>query len=116
MPASQELAIITRSYDFLIWILGHTAKFPRSHRHGLGQRLENHLLDFHDLLIEAKFSADKVDILRRAGLRLEQARLVVRLSKDLRLLAFGSHEHASKEFQELSRQLAAWRRSVERRT
>jgi hypothetical protein len=115
MGGSQELAIITQTYDLLVWTLGHTAKFSRAHRHGLGYRLENALLDFHDLLIEAKFSAVKAETLRQAGFKMEQSRALFRLVKDLRLIGLSSHEHASRELMLIARQLSGWRRSVENR-
>jgi hypothetical protein len=107
-----ELTVITHAYDLLIWTLGHTAKFPRSHRYGLGQRLEEKLHELLDALVEAKFSGDKVEVLRQAGLRVEELRLLFRAAKDLRMLALGSHRHAIERLQEIGRQLGGWRRQV----
>jgi hypothetical protein len=38
--ARDELLVIDRTYEFVKWFLNHLAKFPRSHRYGLGQRIE----------------------------------------------------------------------------
>ena len=28
----EELVVITKTYDFILWSCNHTAKFPRKHR------------------------------------------------------------------------------------
>ncbi len=38
-----ELLVIDRTYELLKWFLGRLDKFPRSHRYGLGQRIESRL-------------------------------------------------------------------------
>lgn len=107
---AHELTIITHAYDLLAWTLPHTAKFPRSHRHGLGMRLEERLHQLLDLLVEAKLTADKGGLLRAAHLQVEHSRLLFRLAKDLRLLSLKSHEHAARQLDTIGRQLGGWRR------
>ena len=44
MPkADTELVVIEKTYELQIWTLNHIAKFPRSHRYGVGLRLEQRL-------------------------------------------------------------------------
>jgi hypothetical protein len=107
---SAELTVITHTYDLLVWALNHTAKFPRSHRHGLGHRIEDKLQRLLDALIEAKFSSDKAEVLRQASLRVEELRLLFRVARDLRIMAIGSHGHASRQLDEIGKQLGGWRR------
>ena len=38
--APPEMLVITKVYDLVLWSCHHTAKFPRSHRFTLGDRLE----------------------------------------------------------------------------
>ena len=64
---SQELTIITHTYDLRVWTLQHTEKFPRSHRHELGRWIENKMHELFDLLIEAKFTSQKAEFLRKAA-------------------------------------------------
>lgn len=112
---AEELAVITRTYDLLIWTLNHCAKFPRAHHHGLGRRIEEHLYDMLDALVDAKYRSDKADALRFAALRVEQLRLLFRAAKDLRILALGSHEYAVNALADIGRQLAGWRRNATKR-
>ena len=89
-----ELDIITRTYDLILWSLNHTCKFPRDHRFSLGARLEDTLYSLFDDLIEAKFTHEKSELLRRAALRLEKVRFQFRFAKDLKILGLSSHHHA----------------------
>jgi len=33
---AQELKVIQDFYDFMLWLIGHTEKFPRHYRYSLG--------------------------------------------------------------------------------
>ena len=43
---SEELVVITKAYDFILWSCHHTGKFPRNHRFVLGERIERNLGHF----------------------------------------------------------------------
>lgn len=40
MKKTEELIVITKTYDLALWIINHTSRFPRQHRHVLGDRIE----------------------------------------------------------------------------
>ena len=40
MRKDQELNVITKTYDLILWSCDHTSKFPRNHRFVLGERIE----------------------------------------------------------------------------
>jgi len=111
---SNELEVITHTYDLLVWTLQHTAKFPRSHRHGLGQRIEDKLHRLLDALVEAKFSSEKKEVLRQASLRVEDLRLLFRITRDLRILSISSQGFASQRLDQIGKQLGGWRRSQQK--
>lgn len=37
----EELVVITKTYDLILWSCHHTGKFPRNHRFVLGERMES---------------------------------------------------------------------------
>jgi hypothetical protein len=41
----QELIVITKTYDLILWSCNHTGKFPRNHRFVLGERIERNDTD-----------------------------------------------------------------------
>ena len=36
---TDELTVITKTYDLILWSCNHTGKFPRNHRFVLGERI-----------------------------------------------------------------------------
>ncbi len=103
-----ELQIITKTYDFLLYLIPQVAKFPRAERYLVGERLENTCLDFFELLLTACYSKDKVALLQRANVKLEQARYYVRLCKDLKFTNLHHYEVISKKMNEIGVQLGGW--------
>jgi hypothetical protein len=43
----EELVVITKNYDLILWSCHHIGKFPRNHGFVLGERIERTV---HDLL------------------------------------------------------------------
>src|SRR5947209_3216561 len=70
----KEIPVILKLYDLILWTIQHTAKFPRHHRYSLGTKVESTLLDLLDIMIEARYSKDKVRLLDRANIVLERFR------------------------------------------
>jgi hypothetical protein len=113
---TDELSVIAHLYDLVIWTAGRLEKFPRSHRFGVGRRIEEKLFDLLDLLLDAKYAHHKADILRQAALLVEQLRFLFRVSKDLHILAVNSHHHACERLDEIGREIGGWRRQHGRET
>jgi hypothetical protein len=105
---SQELKVIQDFYDFMLWLLGHTEKFPRHHRYSLGVSIENRLQRILELLLRAKFSRQKTIYLSDANMELEVLRFQIRLSKDLKAMPDRSHGHAAKTMQGIGSQIGGW--------
>jgi hypothetical protein len=60
MKKTEELIVITRTYDLILWSCNHTSRFPRQHRFVLGERLERTLYDLLETLIQAKYSRERL--------------------------------------------------------
>src|SRR3954469_9898351 len=65
MEKNQELIVITKTYDLILWSCRHTGKFPRNHRFVLGERIERNLYDLLETLIRAKYTRDPASYWRR---------------------------------------------------
>ena len=67
MPqAPTELIVIEKAHELLVWTLTHIAKFPRSHRYGIGLRLEERVTTVLELLLRAKYTRDRLPLSRFA--------------------------------------------------
>jgi hypothetical protein len=63
MKKEQELVVITKTYDLILWSCNHTSKFPRNHRFVLGERIERNLYDLLETLIRAKYTKNRQRLL-----------------------------------------------------
>ena len=105
---TQELKVIQDFYDFTLWLIGHTEKFPRHHRYSLGAAMESRLERILGLLVRAKFSRQKAGYLSDANTELEVLRFQVRMAKDLKILPQKSHGHAAERMQGIGAQIGGW--------
>ena len=109
MPqASPELVVITKLYDLVLWSCHHIAKFPRSHRFTLGDRLEVRLYLVLELMLKAKYTRSRLVLLEQANLELELLRFQFRLAKDLRCLPVESYGYAARSVDEVGRLVGGW--------
>jgi hypothetical protein len=111
MKKHDELVVITKTYDFILWSCHHVSRFPREHRFVLGERLENRLYDLLETLLQAKYTRTRQALLDRANLQLETLRFQVRLAKDLQCLPTKSYGFAAKAINEIGRLVGGWRKS-----
>ena len=75
--------VVSKVYDLMLWLSPLVAKFPRSHRFVLGDRIQHLVLDILDLPIEAAYTRDKAGLLRRAAIQVEKLRYLMRAAKRL---------------------------------
>ena len=78
-----EVIAVTRTYDLILWAVPQVNKLPRDHRFTLGDRIIGHLYDVLELLLEASYTADRSELLRRANGKVNALRYLFRLAKDL---------------------------------
>jgi len=100
--------IITKVYDFLLYLIPQVSKFPRSQRYLVGDRLEAVSFDLLEILLEAVYLHEKIPLLNSANVKLEQVRYYARLCKDLKLMNLHTYEVLSKMINEIGIQLGGW--------
>ena len=109
---SDELLVIVKTYDLILWSSNHTSRFPRNHRFVLGERIETAMYDLLEMLIQAKYTRENKAILDAANLKLEILRFQMRLAKDLQCIKLNSYEFASKAIDEIGRLVGGWTRKA----
>lgn len=109
---TSELTVVTKMYNFTLWLIERIEKFPRSHRFTIGDRLETNALETLETLVEAGYSRDKGALLRKANQRIERMRLLLRLSKDLRLVSISQYEFSIKALFEIGSETGGWLKSL----
>ncbi len=107
----EELPIIRSWYEFSVWLIPKTAKFPREHRFSLGDRIERLMYEVLELLIRARFSKPRRPLLEKVNVELEILRFQLRMAKDLTCLPVKSWGQAAEKINEVGKQVGGWMRS-----
>ena len=103
--------LFVKTYDFLLWLLPLTLKFPKAQRFLLAERLGKMALDFYDLILDAVADPQhQLEYIQKADHLLAKIRLYIRLSHDLECMSTGQYEHAAHLVDELGRLLGGWKR------
>ncbi len=108
----EELVVITKAYDLILWSCRHTGKFPRNHRFVLGERIERNLYLLLETLIKAKYTRNRQEYLHQANLLLEILRFQMRLAKDLQCLKVESYGFAAKAIDEIGKLVGGWLKAL----
>jgi hypothetical protein len=95
-------------YVFMKWLVPTLENFPRSQKFLIADRIQTAGLDVIDLLVEATYSSARGTTLVKANLRLDQMRLLLRLSHDLKLIDHRRFEFAAKELIGVGRAVGVW--------
>ena len=106
--------VVERARALLGWAIPLVAKFPRSFRFTLGERMERRLYDLLEGLVRASYAkrVDKAAILAETNLCLEVFRHELRLAFDFRLFSAGQIEHATRLCNDVGNQVGGWLRSL----
>ena len=110
-PPRPEPVIVTRSYDLARWLLERSARFPRSHRFGLGEGIQREALSLLSSLVTASFARDRTAALRAASLAHTRLRVLIRLARDVQCLSTKQYVFAIEPMEEIGRMLGGWTRS-----
>ena len=116
MNERKQSPIFIHTSDFLLWLLNHTEKFPKSERFRMAKRLEDSAFSFYELLIEATRSTkNKRLLLIKADIELEKLRLFVRMSQQRKLTSLSQYRFASEELVQIGKLLGGWLKTVPER-
>ena len=111
--AGPELQVLARWEEFTGWLLEHTARWPRSVRFTLCQRIQNHALDVTEMLVVARYEPrERRATLRRVNLLLERMRLLFRLARAARAMPGRGFETAMRGVDEAGRMVGGWRAAL----
>ncbi len=109
--AAPTIQAVPKLYDVIMWLMGRVEKFPRSHKFTLGDRSVNLALDTLAVLIEATYTRERLPLLRKANVQLEQLRYLIRLCHDFKLLSAKQYAYISNELNEVGKRVGGWIRS-----
>ncbi|MBN8680171.1 MAG: diversity-generating retroelement protein Avd [Chitinophagales bacterium] len=106
--------IVARAYDLLKHSLPIIEGFPRSQKFTLGDRLQNHLSDLLEMIIEAYYlpAAEKRPALQKVNIKLEQLRYFFRLAFDRGHYNSIRYNEFAQRIDEIGRMVGGWLKSL----
>lgn len=100
--------IFARTEALMLWLLQHTAKFPRHERFRLAKRIDDALFDFHVHLVCAARSMDALPHLQAADQTLFLLRTYLRLSLEMGYTTGSQFKYCAERLDEIGRLLGGW--------
>jgi hypothetical protein len=104
-----DLLVYQKIYEFILWVKPTVQRFERVHKYSLGQQLENETLQLLKDVARANYKRDKAASIEDCLVRYELVKILVRLSKDFKLLSIKQYEFAAIKLDEIGRLLNGWR-------
>jgi hypothetical protein len=107
---TEDLVILTRTFDLLAWLIPKGESFPRGYRQTVTARLLGAALDLSERLQDAQATRGSIrrNHLAAADGALNKLRLYLRLAHSWRWLSDGQYEHVSRMVAEIGRLLGGW--------
>jgi predicted transcriptional regulator len=113
--AAPELLVLQRAERLAADLMQRSARWPKSLRHSLTRRLEDHVLAVVDDLVTCRYRTDaRAERLRDVNLRLERARRLLRLANQVGLCGLHHYELLARGLDEVGRMLHGWRERLAR--
>lgn len=102
-----ELSIIQKTYDLIIWYVPIINRLPKTHKFQIGDRLVNNLYNFLELLIIAKYASEKLNILESLNPKLDIVRYQTRIILDFQIINNKRYEYISQIITEIGKELGS---------
>jgi len=106
----EDLSVIQRTQDFIIWALDLSERMPKSLRFSQGNRLLATSYDLLYCLIDAKFKKDKQEELAKANFHVDCIRNHLQILLKSNAINGGKFLHASELLFAIGVEIGAWRR------
>ncbi|MDE5092870.1 MAG: diversity-generating retroelement protein Avd [Trichodesmium sp. St11_bin5] len=98
-----ELSIIQKTYDLIIWYVPIINRLPKTHKFQIGDRLVNNLYNFLELLIIAKYASEKLNILESLNPKLDIVRYQNIIILDFQIINNKRYEYISQIITEIGK-------------
>ena len=104
----ENLSIIQKTYDFIVWFVPILNRLPRDQKFMLGNRIISGLYDLLEQLTDAQYAKTKTAKLEALNPKLSLLRRQIRLLLDFGLMKTNSYEYASKQLNGIGLELGGW--------
>ena len=103
-----HLPLFQKAYDFNLEIYRTTHNFPREYKYTLGQKIKEIASELLDCIVVANSEKDKGRYFPLMKTQVEQIRIKLRLSYDLKIINSKRLEYLNRIIEEISKQVTGW--------
>jgi len=110
-----NLLIFQKTYDFVVWLYFLINRLPKSHRPILGNKIHTLALDVLIAMIQANrlpLEKERSEIQANISVNIDTLRILLRLTKDLKLMSIKQYTYATKNLNEIARMHKSWSKCV----
>lgn len=117
MANYNNLILFQKTYDFLLWLYPHIEKFPKSYRLIHGKYISAIAIELLILIIDVNSLPPAQRFEKKADIscKLDELIILLRLSKDLKILSIKQYSFAAEKTNEIAKILNAWIKPLSRR-
>lgn len=112
MAITSDLPIYKVAYDLLDAITDLSRNMPRDFKQSIGGKLRDECVEIVTLIFRANCAREKTSYLDALIERLQVAELLLRLSRDKRLISTGQYAKAIELTNKVGKQAGGWRKFV----
>ena len=112
MARFMHLPVYKLSYEILLRSMLIVKDFPRDHKYTIGQKMRDEVISLIVLIYRANSSEHKAQIIGEILEKILVVELLVRLSRDMRILSIKDYASLVEMTESLARQAQGWRKSV----
>ena len=110
-----NLPVYKATYDLLLQVFRMNRNFQRDYRYTLGENVKNELIALLVCIYQANSTTQKSVYLQKAREHVVVVKLQIRLLMDLKQINLKQYATAAEQIESVSKQLAAWHKSSERK-
>lgn len=115
MTLVYDLPVYKDTYDLLIKVFDAVKHYRREYKYNLGDKIKQEVLDVMMCIYRSNVSQQKASYLQTAREHLEILKILLRLSKDLKLINIETHALLMQKTEVISKQITQWQKWDEKR-
>jgi len=108
---TEDLIIYQKMYDLILYAFPILNRFPKNQRFVMAQQIQNTMVEIQKKIAEANKIRNRRRLLFEIDIELDKLRMLIRLSKDLRLIDVKKYEQFTIRITEIGKLLGGWMKS-----
>ncbi len=113
MAQYQHLPIYRLTYELLQQVVKFTKEFPRDLKFTVGQQLNHEVIELVVLIYRANSANNKSETIGILLERLQVVELLIRLSRDMRILPTKAYASLVEMTESIGKQAQGWKRAMD---